>query len=87
MKKIGYFIGAVLSVLSLPVCFAYGIGLFDSDEAYMKRTGLTVEEALEKGVLSHPENYSGHCDFSQLPDCNEFNELEIIFGEGLEITD
>ena len=87
MKRIGYLIGSIFSVVCLPFCFAYGIGLFDSDEMYLRRSGLSVEEALEKGVLSHPENYSGHCDFSQLPDCNEFNELEVIFGEELEIAD
>ena len=87
MKKIAYFIGLVFSVVFVPLCFAYGVGLFDSDETYLKRTGMSVEKALEKGVLKHPENYSGHCDFSQLPDCNEFNELEVIFGEKLEIAD
>ena len=80
-KTVGWFIACIFGVASLPLSFAFGIGLLDSDEAYMKRHNMSVEEALEKGVLKHPENYTGHCDFSQFPECDEYNELMVIFGD------
>ena len=81
MKKIGYLIGSIFAVASLPFCFAYGIGLLDSDEMYLRRSGMSIEEALEKGVLEHPENYSGHCDFSQLPEYDENTTLEELLAD------
>lgn len=82
-KELVSSVALLASCFVFPVFFAFGIGLFDSDEAYMKRTGMNVEQALEAGVLNHPENYSGHCDFEAMEEngMDETTEMQLLFSE------
>lgn len=80
-KIICYGLVAYLSGMMGLMFLGCGAGFFRSDSEYMEANDLTVEEALEMGVLEHPEDYSGHCDFEAMEKSgiDEQKELDVLF--------